>query len=114
MVSLDKIEEIKQAFINSCIEGRPEKFKPYLALSAVSVAYPNKIRFYRSFKKFLYCAKAKCHTKGEWNLKIEDKKQFADHSTYSYAFYDEVHTFPRLTIFVIENSNGINLDIFPF
>ena len=114
MESKANIEEIKQVFINSCLEGNPEKFKPYLALKSVSVDYPNKIRFYRAFKETLVCAKSNHHTKGDWRLQIEDEKIHPDSFSYTYAFYDETHTFPRMTIFVVENSNGINLDIFPF
>lgn len=63
------IEEIKQNLIKSCIHLNAFHFLPYPLSPTVTVAFPNKIRFYGFLKTLLDCA-AK-DSRGKLEIRIE-------------------------------------------
>lgn len=100
--------KIKNVLIKACINQNASIFLFPLFSKKVKVDYPNKLRFYRFFNYMLKCSKKE--SKGILKLEIT-KSGF---NTKSYKFYDDLHTSPRLTLLVKEDSKHISLDILPF
>ncbi|SHI60777.1 hypothetical protein SAMN04488096_10312 [Mesonia phycicola] len=106
------IQQIKKALINCCIHNNSAAFIPYLLSNNVEVSSPNKSRFYSCFKSFLYCAHK--NKEGNLTLKIEKYKWVNDENIVYYNFYDEVHTYDRVSFEIKETNNKLHIDTMPF
>lgn len=106
------IRQIKNELKRSCEQGNPTSFIPYLLSPKVKTDMPNKMRFYRFFKRMIYCSKNRSF--GEWNLRIEEYIWSEEEDVLAYNFYDQVHKIERLTIIVKESNDEIYLEIMPF
>jgi hypothetical protein len=104
------IDEIKRALIVSCIESRPEHFKPYL-LSANVHTEESKKHFFKFFKQML--ASGKQTSTGEWQVKIKHHI-WQRKKVETYDFFDATHKYPRLTIIIRESERSIQVEIPPF
>lgn len=108
------LPEIIENLANACISNNPKKFIPFLMSENVEVAFPNKVRFYKCFKRMIYCSK---HiTKGKWRARIENVRLDGNHKIYCLNFYDEVYTNERLSIDIRESTNkrDVFIDFMPF
>lgn len=106
------VAEINQALEKSCLNNQPFHFIPYLLSKNVIVEFPNKVCFYKSFKKLLKCA----HTQsiGPLVLKIEKYPWEEDSDMRYYNFYDDVHKYDRLSIQHKEIGGKLFINSMPF
>ena len=104
------IEEIKQAFIKSCLTSETKYFKPYLN-SYRFVWEGEKKGFYKILKMML--VNSSTQSVGELSLRIENTNN-AGRNVQQYCFYDALHKHARLTVNVEESENTVSFDILPF
>lgn len=104
------IDEIKQAFIKSCITSDFRHFRPYLH-SDKFFRDGDKDAFFKFFKYMLKVSKKT--SMGDLSLKIE-KREEDGNGCKEFCFFDIRHLHPRLTVFVKETPDFISFDILPF
>jgi hypothetical protein len=105
------IAVIKKKLIESCLTYNPSLFKESLMSPLVRVDFLSKVSFYDFYKLSIECAKR--NTKGEIYLDIEHTLWGKEGYTH-YNFYDKIHVYPRLTIYVKNEGDYLRLDIPPF
>lgn len=106
------IEMIRIELIKSCINYDTKSFIPFLMSENVLTEMPNKMRFYRFFKKMVYCTKQS--SEGLLFTKIENEKNNINQRIYNLNFYDKIHKYSRLSFEITECNESISLDILPF
>ena len=109
-VSEASVEEIKKAFIKSCLTFDPSCFKPFLYAEKFACDIDRR-KFFRLFKNMLAASKAQ--SEGELTLKIENKT-YEGRGVTQYCFYDAVHKYARLSVNVVETKESVNFEILPF
>lgn len=105
-------QEILNGLIESCLNFNPIHFIPFLLSEKVISDSPNKVRFYRSFKYLLLCAKEE--SVGQLSFKVEKPNWAKDKSIEYYNLYDSVHKYSRFTILVKQTEGKIHLEPMPF
>lgn len=107
-------EIIKEKLITACINKDSSLFLDALKCKIVKTKFPNKTRFYSFFKRMIICTRRS--SIGELRFELDDEKyeNVGGNLEDCYNFYDEVHIAPRLTLFVLEKDEFIELDISPF
>lgn len=106
------ISEIKNALVESCLNGDAELFINFLHSDLVETNMPNKMRFYKFFKRMI--ENSQSNTIGGLNLVIKDADWLKEKGSQTYCFYDQMHKYPRLTLIVRENKNKIIIETTPF
>jgi hypothetical protein len=106
------ISEIKKALVESCLNGDAELFINFLNSDLVETNMPNKMRFYRFFKRMV--ENSQSNTIGGLKLKIEDADWIKKKDSKTYCFYDQMHKYPRLTLIVRETKSKIYIETSPF
>jgi len=104
------IEEIKQAFIHSCLTFNPAYFKPYLN-SDKFICDGEKKGFYRSSKMML--SNSRAQTDGDLSLRIENVN-YGGRNIQQYCIYDAVHKYARLSVNMEESEESVYIELLPF
>ena len=73
---------------------------------------PNKMRFYRFFKKMVNCSKQS--SGGQLSTKFEKEKSNIYQRIHNLNFYDKIHKYSRLSFEITESKESIHLDLLPF
>ena len=106
-------KKIKDELINACLKLDSKLFLPYLRLNNVKTYFPNERSFYAFFRFRIKCTKME--SVGGLRFKIgKNDYEFEGRVMKCYKFYDEVHTYSRLTIYVEDKGGFVYLDIPPF
>jgi len=105
------METIKKALIYSCVHKQAIYFLPFLFHPSVKVKAVSKIRFFSFLKIMIHCMDE--NSTGKISLRIKEVS-WLEGNVLAYGFYDEIHTYSRLTIHVIETDEMLLLDILPF
>jgi len=112
MKKTSSIETIKSELIKSCINYDTKSFIPFLMSDNVITEMPNKMRFYRFFKKMVNCTKQS--SERPLSTKIENEVTNINQRIYNLNFYDKIHKYSRLSFEITESKESIYLDILPF
>ena len=88
----------------------PSLFKQCLWSETLEFSAINKMMYYRYYKRMVNCTKLS--SMGELYLKIEKYDYIPD--ALFYNFYDNYHTFSRLSIEVEDKGDKIYIDVMPF
>lgn len=112
MKETPSIEIIKTELIKACVNYDTKPFIPFLLSNNVQTGIPNKMGFYRYFKKMVNCSKQS--SEGPLTFKIEHEKNDSNQRYYKLNFYDQIHKYSRLSIEIIETKESIYLDTLPF
>jgi hypothetical protein len=105
------METIKKALIYSCVHKQAIYFLPFLFHPSVKVQAVSKIRFFNCLKRMIHCMDE--NSTGKISLRIKEVS-WLEGNVLAYGFYDEIHTYSRLTIHVTETEEMLHLDILPF
>jgi hypothetical protein len=105
------METIKKVLIYACIQKRAVYFLPFLFHPSVKVEAASKFRFFKFLKMMIRCMDE--NSTGKISIKIKGAS-WNGRDALSYDFYDEIHTYPRLVIYVTETEEMLHLDILPF
>ncbi|PJX22781.1 hypothetical protein CAP47_07075 [Psychroflexus sp. S27] len=106
------VSNIKTALLEACLNGDAELFIDFLQSDLVETNMPNKMRFYRFFKRMIKDSQE--NTIGGLNLRIEDADWLEKDGRQIYCSYDQMHKYPRLTLIVKETTNRIYIETMPF
>lgn len=102
---------LKKVFIYSCIHKKAIYFLPFLHFTRVKVDSVYKYSFYKWFRHKLCCMSK--NSIGKISFKVTDASWY-DKDFLAYNFYDEVHTYSRLTVLIKETEGNLYIDVFPF
>lgn len=105
-------QEILNGLVESCLNFNPIHFIPLLLSKKVITDMPNKIRFYKFYKRILLCAKE--NSVGQLTFRIEKPNWEMDKSIEYYNLYDSIHKYSRISIIVKITDDNIYLNTMPF
>ena len=105
---------IKQELINACLKKNSSLFLNTLKQKRVKTKFPNKTSFYSFFKYMINSTSSSSNGKLRFELDDEKFENVEGELEDCYNFYDEVHHYPRLTLYVLEKDEFIELDVSPF
>lgn len=103
-------EEILEILIESVMSFNPSLFKQCLWSESLEINAVNKMMYYWYYKGMVNCTKSS--SMGELYLKIE--KYNSNKEAQYYNFYDNYHTYTRLTVEVIDKGDKVQVDVMPF
>ena len=103
-------EEILDILIESVMTFNPSLFKQCLWSEHLEIISANKMMFYWYFKGMVNCAKS--NSIGDLYLKLE-KYDYNPNAQF-YNFYDNHHTFDRLSIEVEDKGEKVYINVMPF
>ena len=103
-------EEILNILIESVMTFNPSLYKQCLWSESLEITAVNKMMYYWYYKGMVNCTKSS--SMGELYLKIEKYDYNPD--ALFYNFYDNYHTYARLTVEVIDKGDKIHIDVMPF
>ena len=89
------------------------KTSTWITIAPANSAYltaVNKMMYYWYYKGIVNCTKSS--SMGELYLKIE--KYNSNKEAQYYNFYDNYHTYARLTVEVIDKGDKVQVDVMPF
>jgi|TARA_B110000093_G_scaffold141058_1_gene151776 hypothetical protein len=105
---------IKQELINACLKKNSSLFLNTLKQERVKTKFPNKTSFYSFFKYMIKCTSRSSIGELRFEIDAEKYENVGGNPEDCYNFYDEVHHYPMLTLFVLEKDGFIELDVSPF
>jgi hypothetical protein len=103
-------EEILDILIESVMTFNPSLYKQCLWSETLEINAVNKMMYYWFYKGIVNCTKSS--SMGELYLKIEKYDYNPD--ALFYNFYDNYHTFSRLSFEVEYKGDKIYIDVMPF
>ena len=103
-------KEILDILIESVMTFNPSIYKQCLWSDNLEFCAANKMKYYWYFKGMVNCTKS--NSMGELYLKIEKYDYNPD--ALFYNFYDNYHTYSRLSIEVEDKGENIYIDVMPF
>lgn len=91
--------------------NKPKIFLYHLLANNIETTFPNKLNFYKFFKRMLKCAYKT--SKGKLHLKIE-YPEWEDEGYTHYCFYDNYHKHSRIDVKIKESNGKLYFDMLPF
>lgn len=106
------VTDIKTSLIEACLNGDSELFINCLNSNLVETNMPNKMRFYRFFKRMV--ENSQQNSIGGLTLRIENADWKKEKGYQAYNFYDQMHKYARLSLLIKEKESGIYIETMPF
>ena len=108
----DSDKEILCGLIESCLLMDTKIFLPFLKNKNVVTEMPNKMKFYREYKKRIECLH--CNSSKKNHYKWEREEWMDDKSNLILKIYDDIHFYARLNFIIDKVEDKLYIEFLPF